>query len=244
MYKRTTTKPKQYENGNGFPVYINGNGTVNKDSVAVYSVESVGINNPLPSSTYNEETMLFRMAARSAWGKWAWSLINYSVSLNGNLPNSEQVKNRFQKNAIQLGEILSPYYGLTVANVFSTALISISSVGIEYVEAARDGRDTTQIEKKWDTLIEDVADIMFTINPKNWPKELLTDIFTNLTYAWVDQLKARAANDIVADEIAIDYINKLVITGLATGSNNSYKSLADIFSRGIIAQFPTMFEVE
>lgn len=237
-------KPKQYNNGNGFPVYINGNGTVNKDGIAVYSIESVGINDPLPSSTYNEETMLFRMAARSAWGKWAWSLLNYSISLNGNLPGTAQVKSRLQKNAIELGEILSPYYGLTVANVFSTALLSIGNVGIEYVEAAAEGRDTAQIEAKWDALINDIADILFTLNPKNWPKELITDIFTNLTYAWVDQLKARADGDIVADEIAIDYINKLVITGLAKGTVNSYKSLADIFSRGIIAQFPTMFKVE
>jgi hypothetical protein len=244
MYKKSVTKPKQYNNGNGFPVYINGNGTITKDGVAVYSIDSVGINDPLPASTYNEETMLFRMSARSAWGKWAWSLLNYSISLNGNLPNTEQVKSRLQKNAIELGEILSPYYGLTVANVFSTALLSIGNVGVEYVEAAKDGRDTAQIEAKWDALIDDLSSILFTLNPKNWPKELLDDIFTNLTYAWVDQLKARAASDIVADEIAIDYINKLVITGLGKGSSNMYKSLADIFSRGIIAQFPNMFEVD
>ena len=64
---------------------------------------------------------------------------------------------------------------------------------------------------------------------------------TDVVKTWVDLLKARAMMDIVADEIAIDHLDKIVITGLPDHIRHGFSSLADIFSGGIIAQFPQMF---
>jgi len=197
----------------------------------------------LPSWLINEQTMLFRMDSRTAWSKWAFSLLNYSISLNGDLPGTDQVKGRVNKNAMILGDFLVPYYGLTAGNTFASALISINDVGMHYVNALKEGKPTDNIVELWEPLVYDIGKIMSELNPVYWPDALICDMFKNLVLAWQQQLTARTNGDIVADEIAIDHINKIVVTGLPNHIRAGYSSIADTFSRGIIAQFPDMFMV-
>jgi hypothetical protein len=198
----------------------------------------------LPKYVMTETTMLFRMDARTAWMKWVFSLMNYAVSLNGNLPGTEQVKGRMHKNAVALGEFITPYYGVTAANLLSTALISIGDVGMHYVEAMKAKKspeELAEIAKTWDPYVESLAKLLNELNPGNWPKTLLSDIMSNIVLTWQEQLAARANGDIVKDEIAIDKLTKLTVTGLPNHVRKGFSSLADIFSRGIIAQFPGTF---
>jgi len=204
-------------------------------------IDTIGISEPLPSYVMTEITMLFRMDARSAWTKWAFSLMNYAVSLNGNLPGTDQVKGRMHKNAVAIGDFLVPYYGMSAGRSFATALIGIDDIGMHYVEALKAKQPTAEIVKSWTPYISDVAKLMNELNPTQWPKLLIEDILTNLVQAWQDQLTARASGNIVDDEIAIDYIGKLIVTGVPDHIKHGYLSLADVFSRGIIAQFPSMF---
>lgn len=198
----------------------------------------------LPQYVMNDITMLFRMDARTAWSKWVFSIMNYAISLNGDLPGTDQVKGRMHKNAIALGEFIVPYYGLSASNALSTALIAINDIGMHYVEAMKAKKTPEELNKiadSWAPYVANLAKLMNELNPNNWPTALLQDILSNLVEAWRDQLEARAKGDIIADEIAIDRINKLVITGLPDHVKHGFSSLADIFSRGIVAQYPTLF---
>ena len=204
----------------------------------------VSADGSLPQYVMTEATMLFRMDARTAWMKWAYSLMNYAVSLNGNLPGTDQVKGRMHKNAVAIGDFLIPYYGVTAATAVGTALIAIDDIGMNYVEALKAKRPQAEIDtivKSWDPYIADIAKLMNELNPSNWPTLLISDILSNLVLAWQAQLTARAKGDILADELAIDRINKLVVTGVPDHVKQGFQSLADLFSKGIIAQFPTLF---
>jgi hypothetical protein len=64
---------------------------------------------------------------------------------------------------------------------------------------------------------------------------------TNLVGFWVDDFKARFANDFATDAVALDNILKVAVTGIPNHANKGYSSIADILSRGIIAQFPLSF---
>jgi hypothetical protein len=202
---------------------------------------SVGLNDPLPQYVLNENTMLFRMDCRTAWNKWVYSLLNYSVSLNGNLPGTDQVKGRMHKNAVAIGDMLIPYYGPTAGKLVGTSLIAIDDIGMHYVEALKNNEPTEEIVASWVPFVNDFAKILNELNPNNWPAALITDILLAVVKAWQDQLTARAVGDIIADEIAIDLIAKLVVTGIPD-HGKGFDSLADVFSRGIIAQFPSMFQ--
>lgn len=208
------------------------------------SVKSSQGSGQLPSYVMNENTMLFRMDSRTAWAKWVWSLLNYSISLNGNLPGTEQVKGRMHKNAVALGDFLIPYYGLTASRSVTTALIAIDDIGMHYVEAMKakvSKEELDKVVKSWEPYIAAIARLFNELNPSNWPEALVADIFSNLVKGWQDELTARAKSDLIADEIAIDYINKIVVTGVPDHQKAGYSSLSDVFSRGIISQFPTLF---
>lgn len=198
----------------------------------------------LPSYVMNERTMQFRMDSRTAWARWVWSLLNYSISLNGNLPGTDQVKGRMHKNAIALGDFLIPYYGLSAARAVTTALIAIDDIGMHYVEALKtkaSAADVAKIVESWKPYVSNLAKLFNELNPNNWPESTVSDIFIGIVQGWQDQLTARAKGDLVADEIAIDYLNKLVVTGVPDHSSETFSSLADLFSRGIIAQNPDRF---
>lgn len=203
---------------------------------------SLGINDPLPSYVMNEDTMLFRMDSRSAWAKYAWSLLNYGISLNNNLLATDQVEARLLKNAYALGESVVPYYGITAGTRLGEILASIAKIGADVVKAVKDKKPLDTYKVLWATNIDELARVMNNLNPNNWPVDLLRDYFTNLTEDWTDQIIARASNNTVADDLAIEKLNKLVVTGITNSSpKHKASSLSDIFSRGIIAQFPSLF---
>ena len=127
---------------------------------------SLGLHDPLPWDVYNENTMLFRMDSRTAWMKWAFALLNYSISLNGNLPGTDAVKARLNKNAIALGDFLVPYYGLTAGQLLATRLIAINDIGMHYVEALKAGRPTDDIVASWDQYVKDIAKLFNELNKK------------------------------------------------------------------------------
>lgn len=70
---------------------------------------------------------------------------------------------------------------------------------------------------------------------------LIEEMFNNMTTFWYNAIVARYNEDWSANEAAIDNLNKLVVTGIANHVNKGYSSIADIFSRGIIAQYPSLF---
>ena len=203
---------------------------------------SLGINDPLPSYVMNEDTMLFRMDSRSAWAKYAWSLLNYGISLNNNLMATDQVEARMLKNAYALGESLVPYYGITAGTRLGEILASIAKTGADVVKAVKDKKPLDPFKVKWQADIDELSRFLNSLNPNNWPIDLLKDYFTSLTNLWTDQIIARGSNNPTADDVAIEKLNKLVVTGITNSSpKHKASSLADIFSRGVIAQFPSLF---
>jgi hypothetical protein len=79
------------------------------------------------------------------------------------------------------------------------------------------------------------------LNPSHYPAILLQEMFDTLTKLWTDNIKARIKKDVILNAESIDGINKLVVTGIANHVNKGYQSLADVLSRGVIAQSPLSF---
>lgn len=203
---------------------------------------SLAIGDTLPAYVMTEPTMLFRMDSRTLWSKYAWGLLNFGISLNNKVPGTEAVQARAIKNASNIGDMLIPYYGTTAGNKVADYLASVAQIGINAIKAIKDKERITSIVLLWDPVINDLVEYLHELNPNNWPRELMKDYFNNLVKYWVDEAVARDANDIVAAELAIDRINRLVIIGTANSTpSHKSSSLADVFSRGIIAQFPTLF---
>lgn len=195
----------------------------------------------LPIAVMNEATLVFRMDSRSLWAKYAWSLLNYSISMNAGLPGTPQVESRLLKTATALGDFVVPYYGITAGNDLGDKLAAIAKVGTQVVDAVKDGRSLDKFESIWAELIDDLALFLNELNPGQWPTELTKEMFTNMVTTWSRAIVARYNQEWNDNEEALDNLNKLVVTGIANHVNKGFSSIADIFSRGIIAQYPSLF---
>lgn len=195
----------------------------------------------LPLAVMNEATLVFRMDSRSLWAKYAWSLLNYSISMNAGLPGTPQVESRLLKTAAALGDFLVPYYGITAGNDFGDKLAAIAKVGTQVVDAVKDERSLESFQVIWEELIDDLAEFLNELNPTQWPTLLVKEMFSNMVETWAKAIIARYNEEWNDNEEALDNLNKLVVTGIANHVNRGFSSIADIFSRGIIAQYPSLF---
>jgi hypothetical protein len=207
-----------------------------------YVNPQTGLTDYLPQFVMNENTMTFRMDSRSIWAKYAWGLLNYGISMNAGLPVMEQVEARVFKNARALGDFITPYYGITAGLRFGDLLSSIGQVGIDVVKATKEKESLDKYKVMWADHIATLAEFLNELNPNNWPEVTTTEYLTNMVSFWVDEIQARAANNQSADEAAIESLNKLIVMGIPNSvPSHKASSLSDLFSRGIIAQYPALF---
>jgi len=194
----------------------------------------------LPTVVINERTMNFRMDNRTLWTRYALGMINFSVALYGNM-NSENVLENLKKSGQACGDYFTPYYGFNASKKIGSLLIVIAVNGSKVADALKAKRDIAAYETIWDKQIVELATYLNELNPQHWPKDTLDEMFINLTALWVDDFRARLADDFVADSIALDNIIKIAVAGIPNHVNKGYTSIADTISKGIIAQSPMTF---
>jgi len=201
-----------------------------------------GADAPLPPAVINEYTMTFRMDSRTIWTRYALGMINYSVSEFGSLPGTASVKTNLARNAAAVGTFFTPFYGMTAGTKIGELLTALLLNGVRVVEVIKSGKDDIAVYTLiWDKQIASLAEYFHELNPAQYPKDLMIDSFTNLTNAWTRDFRARFAGDFAADSVALDDILKIGVSGVPDHLRAGYTSIADMLSRGIIAQFPLSF---
>lgn len=203
---------------------------------------AVGTLSPLPSLVINERTMIFRMDSRSLWTRYSLGMINYSVSAFGDLSSTPAVERNLNRNAADVGTFFVPYYGLTAGTKIGNLLTVILKNGVKVVETVKNSQPDIEVYKNvWSRQIDELADYLNQLNPGQYPRDLLAEMFTKLTNFWVEDFLARFTSDFAADSVALDNILRVAVTGIPNHVNKGYSSIADILSRGVIAQFPFSF---
>lgn len=200
-----------------------------------------GATEPLPAVVINEATMTFRMNSRTLWTKYALGLVNFAVSDVADLPTTASVEERMYKSSTLLGDFFVPYYGIRAGNDIGKLLTDIFKNGTDLVAAVKQQKDIVPYQIKWAEQTKALAELFNKLNPSQYPVSLIQEMLDALTKLWTDNIIARYTNNIILNAESIDGINKLVITGIANHVNKGYQSLADVLSRGVIAQYPLAF---
>jgi len=195
----------------------------------------------LPEVVINEKSMIFRMDSRTLWTKYALGLVNYAVSSVANLSTTPSVEERLTKSSSLLGDYFIPYYGIRAGSDIARLLTDIFNNGVDVVETMKENGDIVPLQIKWAGQVRELAELFNRLNPSQYPVSLIEEMLDALTKLWTDNIKARFTNNIILNAESIDGINKLVITGIANHVNKGYQSLADVLSRGVIAQYPLTF---
>lgn len=197
--------------------------------------------NALPSVVINEATMTFRMNSRTLWTKYALGLVNFAVSDVADLPTTDSVEQRMYKSATLIGDFFIPYYGIRAGSEIGKLLTDIFKNGVAVVDAVKRQEDIVPYQITWAEQSKELAELFNRLNPGHYPTSLLQEMFDALTKLWADNIIARYTNNVILNAESIDAINKLVITGIANHVNKGYQSIADVLSRGVIAQNPLSF---
>ena len=212
------------------------------DHIKPTLMQSGTLNSPLPPAVMTEQTMTFRMDSRTLWTRYALGMVNYSVSDLGNLASTNNVKNSMARNAAGVGTFFTPYYGYTTGAKIGDYLNALCVNGTKVVSVIKSGKtDIAVYQDIWQKQCLSLAEYFNKINPNNYPTDLLAEMFTNLTKFWADDFIARYEEDFAADAVALDNILKVGVTGVPDHAKAGYSSIADILSRGVIAQFPLSF---
>jgi hypothetical protein len=205
------------------------------------NVTKVSANGKLPNLVINEATMTFRMDSRTLWTKYALGLVNFAVSDVADLPTTDSVEQRMYKSATLIGDFFMPYYGIRAGSEIGRLLTEIFKNGVDVVGAVKTKSDIVPYQILWSEQTKELAELFNKLNPGQYPTSLLLEMLDALTKLWTDNIIARYTNNIILNAESIDGINKLVITGIANHVNKGYQSLADVLSRGVIAQYPLAF---
>jgi hypothetical protein len=181
------------------------------------------------------------MNSRTLWTKYALGLVNFAVSDVADLPTTDSVEQRMYKSSTLIGDFFVPYYGIRAGSDIAKLLTEIFKNGVEVVAAVKAEKDIVPYQIKWAEQTQALAELFNKLNPSQYPTSLLNEMLDALTKLWLDNIIARYTNNIILNAESIDGINKLVITGIANHINKGYQSLADVLSRGVIAQYPLSF---
>ena len=171
----------------------------------------------------------FRTQANSAWTTLGWRLRNLVESVWHDGGDIGAIGDQISKDIKNIRNGLTPFLSSGSLGNFEIGLETLVTDLANEIKAVKSGKDIRDLESKTTTAIANLAEYLESVNPKYWPKAAVVDIFTSLKNLYLDQVKFKLKRDWPAD---IDALNKSIAV---------LNQFADIFSSGIIKEFPNKF---
>jgi len=184
---------------------------------------------PVIKPTVSSAAEQFRTQATATWTTLGWRLRNLIESIWHDGGDIATINDQISKDIKNIRNGLTPYFTSGILSNFEIGLETlVTDLGNE-IKAVKSGKDTRELESKTTAAISNLAEYLESINPKYWPKAAVVDIFTNLKNHYIDQVKFKLKRDWPSD---IDSLNKSI---------EVLTRFADVFSSGIIKEFPGKF---
>jgi hypothetical protein len=179
----------------------------------------------------SREAIRLRNKMRKLWEDHIVWTRQFIVSAIAELPDTDTAAGRLLANQDHIGDAIKPFYGKAAGGRLTTLLRDHILIAADLVGAAKAG-DQEEVEAasaRWDANGRDIADFLHSANPENWPrKEMRTMMAEHLEWT-LAEASARLSGDWAADVAAYDHIHRDIL------------HMADMLSKGIIAQFPGRF---
>ena len=155
----------------------------------------------------------------------------FIVSAAAGLPDQEATTQRLLQNQADIGTAVAGYYGQEAGAKLTALLKSHIVIAGDLVAAAKAGNSprVDSLNASWRANASEIAVFLHGANPRHWPEATLRTAM----YMHLDQTLAEATHrlkgDYAADVRDFDAIETHILV------------MADMLSRGIIAQFPSRF---
>jgi len=171
----------------------------------------------------------FRTQATAMWTTLGWRLRNLIESVWHDSGDVGAINDQLSKDIKNIRNGLTPYFSDGSLGNFEIGLQTLVTDLANEIKAVKLGKDTRDLESKTVASIVNLAEYLESVNPKYWPKAAVVDIFTGLKNHYIDQVKFKLKREWSSD---IDALNMSI---------SALTRFADIFSSGIIKEFPNKF---
>jgi hypothetical protein len=177
------------------------------------------------------EAAALRMDMRRLWEDHVtWTRLAI-ISLTTNAPDTQATVTRLLQNQDDIGDAIKPYYGDAAGTQLSSLLREHILIAADLIAAAMKGDQAAVASEqaRWTANADQIAEFLAAANPRFWSvgpmKEMLHDHLRLTTNEVVARLQHDWATDVKTYDEIVDQ---------ALG-------MADMFSDGIIGQFPERF---
>lgn len=196
------------------------------------------IRNWLASGTGLEKTPLntteaqdLSKAMRKLWADHVIWTRDYVISAIANAEDKAVATERLLKNQRDIGDAVAGFYGKEAGDKLAELLKEHILIAAALIEAAKvnDSAKVKDEDAKWHKNAEDIAVFLSSANPNNWDKADLQAMLNDHLRLTTDEVLARLKHEWKKDADSFD-----AIFAQALG-------MADMFTLGIVNQFPNKF---
>jgi hypothetical protein len=154
----------------------------------------------------------------------------YIISVAHDIGDNIVTLNRLLKNQEDIGNAFGQFYGEDV-NVLVTKLFKehIEIAG-QIIDAVKNKKPSDLLIKKWYKNAKEIAKALSTLNPLNWEQKTVQDAMNKHLSDTLKEASHRLNKQYEEDIKDYDNIHEHILI------------MADLFSNGIIKQFPEKFQ--
>lgn len=180
----------------------------------------------------------FTLAARDVWADYVWRNRNYIVSSLSSLGDMDTALNWVIQNNEDVSALIAKYYGddngKKVMDLLSEMSTTTSSLMVYLKKPPANFRwETDEYLKsllgKWQEKTDQLVLLLNVLNPLQWPRDTLQNIFNDLRRLWILQITSRQSSNWTEDLTALDRTFDLI------------RSFASVFTGGVVQQNPERF---
>jgi hypothetical protein len=192
---------------------------------------------PMPTMMDSQEALNLKLDSRTLFGNFVNSVRSLIVSVMNSSLDQAVIEEQLSNDIAALSNVVSVFYGETAGYRFKEHLTAIAASLSGIIGAIKTGKNTSELKATLEMQIKDMAKLLYGVNMDFWPEAVVNSILTKVTDQWVLQAVSRGEKDYEADLNSAQLVREIMVTGQQDGT----PSFADIFSNGVIQQFPSKF---
>jgi hypothetical protein len=156
----------------------------------------------------------------------------FIVSFAADLPDLGPTTERLLQNQVDIGDAIEPFYGKAAANRLTVLLTEHITTAADVLVAAKAGDDDTfdDASAAWYRNARQIARFLHEANPDHWPLRAMRRMMREHLDLTLAEAAHRLAGEYEKDIADYEAVHVAIL------------HMADMLSRGIIAQFPDQFD--
>lgn len=154
----------------------------------------------------------------------------YIISVAHDLGDNTFTLNRLLKNQEEIGNAFGQFYGENVKVLVTKLFTEHIVIAGKLIDAVKHNKESDLLIKQWEQNAKEIAKALSKLNPLNWKQKTVQDAMNKHLSDTLLEASHRLNNEYEQDIKDYDNIHNHILI------------MADLFSKGIIKQFPEKFK--